>query len=137
MASQKDITLPNGTTTKALVPQLYVHVREGDLQAGGALIAGNNVNLNITGNLLNGGTIAGRQVVALTADNINNLGGRILGADVGVAARTDLNNIGGTIGANNNLVASAGRDLMWLQPRAPKRMRKVVKPTSSVWLGCM
>ena len=108
---EKDITLPNGTTTKALVPQLYVHVREGDLQAGGALIAGNNVNLNITGNLLNGGTIAGRQVVALTADNINNLGGRILGADVGVAARTDLNNIGGTIGANNNLVASAGRDL--------------------------
>ena len=108
---EKDITLPNGTTTKALVPQLYVHVREGDLQAGGALIAGNNVNLNITGNLLNGGTIAGRLVVALTADNINNLGGRILGADVGVAARTDLNNIGGTIGANNNLVASAGRDL--------------------------
>ncbi len=108
---EKDITLPNGTTTKALVPQLYVHVQEGDLQAGGALIAGNNVNLNVTGNLLNGGTIAGRQVVALTADNINNLGGRILGTDVGVAAGTDLNNIGGTIAANNNLVASAGRDL--------------------------
>jgi len=108
---EKDITLPNGTTTKALVPQLYVHVQEGDLQAGGALIAGNNVNLNITANLLNGGTIAGRQVVALTAENINNLGGRILGADVGVAARTDLNNIGGTIAANNNLVATAGRDL--------------------------
>lgn len=108
---EKDITLANGTTTKALVPQLYVHVQEGDLQAGGALMAGNNVNLNVTGNLLNGGTIAGRQVVALTADNINNLGGRILGADVGVAARTDLNNIGGTIAANNSLVASAGRDL--------------------------
>lgn len=108
-----------------------------DLQAGGALIAGNNVNLNITGNLLNGGTIAGRQVVALTADNINNLGGRILGVDVGVAAHTDLNNIGGTIAANNNLVASAGRDLNVAQPRAPKRMRAVVKPTSSVWPGCM
>lgn len=108
---EKEITLANGTTTKALVPQLYVHAQEGDLQAGGALIAGNNVNLNLTGNLFNGGTIAGRQVVALTAENINNLGGRIFGSDIGVAARTDLNNLGGTIAANNNLVASAGRDL--------------------------
>ena len=108
---EKDITLPNGTTTKALVPQLYVHVQGGDLQAGGALIVGNNLNLNITGNLLNGGTIAGRQVVALTAENLNNLGGRILGTDVGVAARTDLHNLGGTIAANKHLVASAGRDV--------------------------
>ena len=50
-------------------------------------------------------------MVALTAENINNLGGRMLGTDVGVSARTDLNNIGGTIAANNNLVSSAGRDL--------------------------
>ena len=36
---EKDITLPNGTTTKALVPQLYVHAQAGDLQSSGALIA--------------------------------------------------------------------------------------------------
>ena len=108
---EKDITLPDGTTQKALVPQLYVRVQEGDLQAGGALIAGHDVKLTLTGDLLNRGVIAGRHVVALSAENINNLGGRILGTDVGVAARTDLNNIGGTIAANNNLVASAGRDL--------------------------
>lgn len=107
----RDITLPDGSTTQALVPQLYVRVQDGDLQSGGALIAGNSVQMNISGDLLNGGTIAGRQVVSLTADNIHNLGGRILGNDVAIAAKTDLNNIGGTIAANNSLAATAGRDL--------------------------
>jgi len=45
-------------------------------------VAGDSVNLNITGDLLNGGTIAGRQVVALTAENVKNLGGRLIGADI-------------------------------------------------------
>ena len=108
---EKDITLPDGTTTRALAPQLYVHVQEGDLQAGGALIAGNSVNFNLTGDLTNSGTIAGRTVAALTANNINNLGGRITGQDVGIAARGDLNNIAGAMVASNSLIASAGNDL--------------------------
>ncbi|MBB1073424.1 hemagglutinin repeat-containing protein [Rhodoferax sp. 4810] len=108
---EKDVTLPDGTMTKALVPQLYVRVQDGDLQAGGALIAGNSVNLTVTGDLTNSGTIAGRTVVALTAENIQNLGGRITGQDVGLAARNDLNNIAGTLAATNSLIASAGNDL--------------------------
>ena len=108
---EKTITLANGETTRALVPQLYVRVKEGDLQANGALIAANNINLNITGDLTNSGTIAGRNVVVLTAENINNLGGRIDGTDVGVAARTDINNLGGTIEAANSLQVAAGRDI--------------------------
>ncbi|MGI4938319.1 MAG: hemagglutinin repeat-containing protein, partial [Janthinobacterium lividum] len=108
---EQEIMLPDGSTTKALVPQLYVHVQDGDLQSGGALIAAENIKLDVTGNLQNGGTIAGRQIVALTADNLDNLGGRILGKDVRVETRTDLNNIGGTIAASNSLLAQAGRDL--------------------------
>ncbi|MCW8197320.1 filamentous hemagglutinin N-terminal domain-containing protein [Verminephrobacter aporrectodeae subsp. tuberculatae] len=108
---EKDITLADGSTAKALVPQLYAQVQSGDLQAGGALIAGNNVQLNLTGNLLNSGTIAGRQVVSLSAENIDNLGGRILGQDANLAARTDLNTIGGSITASDSLVATAGRDI--------------------------
>ena len=108
---EKDVTLPDGSTTRALVPQLYARVKEGDLQSGGALIAGNNVSLNLTGDLVNSGTIAGRQVVAISADNVHNLQGRILGQDVGVSARTDLNNMGGTIAGENNLLATAGRDI--------------------------
>ena len=108
---EKDITLANGQTTKALVPQVYVRVQDGDLSSSGALLSGANVAFNLSGDLTNSGTIAGRNVVALTAENVHNLGGRITGNDVGVAARTDLNNIGGQIEATNSLVALAGRDL--------------------------
>ena len=108
---EKDITLPNGTTTKVLTPQLYVVAKKGDLQNDGALLSGDAIDLKLSNNVMNSGTIAGRTVVALNAENINNLNGRITGSDVGLAARTDINNIGGTIAAENNLVASAGHDV--------------------------
>nr|WP_231649600.1 hemagglutinin repeat-containing protein [Ralstonia syzygii] len=108
---EKDVTLPNGQTTKALVPQVYVHVKPGDLDGSGALIAGQSVNLNLSGDLVNQGSIAGRDVVSITAENVKNLGGRITGGDVAVRARTDLDNLGGIIDANNSLSAMAGRDL--------------------------
>ncbi|WP_232520322.1 hemagglutinin repeat-containing protein [Ralstonia solanacearum] len=108
---EKDVTLPNGQTTRALVPQVYVHVKPGDLDGSGALIAGQSVSLNLSGDLVNQGSIAGRDVVSITAENVKNLGGRITGGDVAVRARTDLDNLGGIIDANNSLSAIAGRDL--------------------------
>ncbi|WP_231654761.1 hemagglutinin repeat-containing protein [Ralstonia solanacearum] len=108
---EKDVTLPNGQTTRALVPQVYVHVKPGDLDGSGALISGQSVNLNVSGDLVNQGSIAGRDVVSITAENVKNLGGRITGGDVAVRARTDLDNLGGIIDANNSLSAIAGRDL--------------------------
>ncbi|MHC6085801.1 two-partner secretion domain-containing protein [Ralstonia solanacearum] len=108
---EKDVTLPNGQTTRALVPQVYVHVKPGDLDGSGALISGQSVNLNVSGDLVNQGSIAGRDVVSITAENVKNLGGRITGGDVAVRARTDLDNLGGIIDANNSLSAMAGRDL--------------------------
>ncbi|MHA6911495.1 hemagglutinin repeat-containing protein, partial [Ralstonia pseudosolanacearum] len=108
---EQDVTLPNGQTTKALVPRVYVHVKPGDLDGSGALIAGQSVSLNVSGDMVNQGSIAGRDVVSLTAENVKNLGGRITGGDVAVRARTDLDNLGGIIDANNSLSAMAGRDL--------------------------
>jgi len=108
---EKDVTLPNGTVTKALVPQLYVQVKPGDLNGNGALIAGNALDLKLSGTLDNQGSIAGRTVVSLTANTVNNLGGRITGQDVAVSAATDLNVIGGRIDAANSLQATAGNDL--------------------------
>ena len=108
---EQTVTLPDGSSQKVLVPQLYVKVQPGDLDGSGTLLAGKDVNLNLSGDLTNSGTIAGRNVVSLTAENVNNLGGRIGGNDVSVAARQDLNNIGGSIGAVNSLSATAGRDL--------------------------
>jgi filamentous hemagglutinin len=103
--------LLHGSTQKALVPQLYVKVQPGDLDGTGTLLAGKDVNLNLSGDLTNTGTILGRNVVSLTAENVNNLGGRIGGNDVSVAARQDLNNLGGSISAVSSLSATAGRDL--------------------------
>ena len=108
---EKEITLANGQTTRALVPQVYARVQDGDLSASGALMAGSNINLNLTGDATNSGMIGGRNVVALTAENVKNLGGRIAGNDVGVMAANDLNNIGGRIEGGNSLAAIAGRDL--------------------------
>ena len=108
---EQSVTLADGTKQKVLVPQLYVRVKEGDLDGAGALLAGKDVNLKLTGDLTNSGTIAGRQVVSLNAQNIHNLGGRIKGDAVAVQAREDLNNIGGSISAGSQLIATAGRDL--------------------------
>ncbi|WP_061301684.1 hemagglutinin repeat-containing protein, partial [Janthinobacterium agaricidamnosum] len=108
---ERDVTLADGSTQKALVPQVYLRLRDGDLDGSGSLLAGKEVNLNLSGDLTNSGTIAGREVVKLSAENVDNLGGRVHGDAVAVAARNDLNNIGGAMSANSQLIATAGRDL--------------------------
>ncbi|WP_411885881.1 hemagglutinin repeat-containing protein [Polaromonas sp. YR568] len=108
---EQEVTLADGSKTRALVPQVYVHVKDGDLAPNGALLAGKSVNINLAGDMTNTGSVAGRTVVNLTAENVQNLGGRITGDAITVAARNDLNNIGGQIIAASSLNASAGRDL--------------------------
>ena len=108
---EKDVTLPDGTQTRALVPQVYARLQPGGLDGNGALLAGSNVDLNIGSRLTNSGTIGGRNVVSLTADTIDNLGGRIAGNNVALTARTDLNNLGGLLQGGDSLMLSAGRDI--------------------------
>ena len=108
---EQTVTLADGSKQRVLVPQVYVRVREGDITGDGALISGESLVMNSKGDLINSGTLAGRSVVSLTAENVQNLGGRISGADVSVEARGDLNNLGGTIDAVTRLNASAGGDL--------------------------
>ena len=114
------ITLADGTTTKALVPQLYVtKIQPGDLDGSGALISGKQVNVRITGDLTNsgnmggnlGGTVAGRTLVNINAANINNLAGRIQGTQVSLNATQDITNKGGSISAGSSLQLNAGRDI--------------------------
>nr|WP_223472662.1 MULTISPECIES: hemagglutinin repeat-containing protein [unclassified Pseudomonas] len=111
---QKQVTLANGDTRNVLVPQVYVRVQEGDLNGSGALIAGQQLSLNIAGDLVNSGSLAGRSVMAITAQNIENLGGRIQADKVSLAARenlNNLNNLGGLIGAVDSLSVKAGQDI--------------------------
>ncbi|EHU2107570.1 hemagglutinin repeat-containing protein [Acinetobacter baumannii] len=105
---EKDVTLQDGTKTKALVPQVYVKARVGDLKGDGTLLTGNSVNFKLNGDLLNGSTIAGREAVQITADNINNLKGRIQGNTVDITTQKDLNNIGGQISAKDAMAVKVG-----------------------------
>jgi len=109
---EKAVTLQDGETVQALVPQVYVRVNDTDIDTTGALIAADNsLNLNLSGDLNNYGSIAGRRIADISADNINNLGGRLSGDRVTATAAQDINNIGGRITARDALTLSAGRDL--------------------------
>jgi filamentous hemagglutinin len=108
---ERDVRLADGTTTRALVPQVYARVKPGDIDGRGSLLAANAVDLNLHGDLVNSGTIAGRTAVKLTGENLRNLGGRITGDAVALNARTDIDNIGGTLDASSTLQLNAGRDL--------------------------
>ena len=109
---EQTVTLPDGSTQRVLVPQVYVRVRPGDIDGSGALLAGNQVRIDgKDNNLVNTGTIAGRQLVSINANTIDNLGGRISGGQVGLKAQVDINNIGGTIEARDKLILEAGRDI--------------------------
>lgn len=101
---EKTVTLADGTTTTVLAPQLYVMPRAGDLSPSGALIAGSSVDLKLgsvlsadgnlianQGTLKNSGTIAGRTIVAINSDSIENLGGLIQAGDnIDLHAKQDI-----------------------------------------------
>ncbi|WP_155802510.1 DUF637 domain-containing protein [Halothiobacillus neapolitanus] len=107
----KDVQLPNGKTERVLVPQVYAASNPNDPGSNGSLISANRIQTLGQGTWTNSGTIAGRQLVAVGADDINNLGGRILGQSVSLSARNDINNIGGSIVAGDALSLNAGRDI--------------------------
>ncbi len=104
------ITLPDGSTTQALVPRVYLLPRAGDLSADGALMAGREVRMSLDGDVLNTGRIAGRELVRINARNLHNTG-LITGQTTALSARDDVTNIGGTISATDALIVQAGRDL--------------------------
>ena len=107
---EKTIKLADGTTTKALVPQVYVQARVGDLKGDGTLISADSIKLDVQGDVFNSGTIAGRQTVVLSADNVKLLNGKIQGNQIGLNTRQDLNIIGGQIQADQAVDLNVGRN---------------------------
>ena len=109
---EQTVTLPDGSTQRVLVPQVYVRVRPGDIDGSGALLSADATVIKSSGDVVNTGTIAGRSLVSITADNVNNLdGGRIAGGSVGINARNNINNIGASITARDAAVLTAGGDI--------------------------
>lgn len=115
---EQEVTLPDGTVTKALVPHVYVRLQDGDLSTSGALLAGNDIHLEVTGDPANGagaftttGTIAGHNIVTINAANINNVRGLVEGRDVSMNAAQDINIEGGSVVGEDRVVATAGNDI--------------------------
>ncbi|MFB9246262.1 hemagglutinin repeat-containing protein [Massilia antarctica] len=132
---EETVTMPDGSTTKALVPQVYLRrPQQGDLSTGGALIAGDNVTIrNQNGSISNNGTIlAGyanakptdmHGTVTLDAKNVSN-GGTIAGNVIDIRAANDIANVGGRIAGLSNkgvdgsatddsrVTLNAGRDIL-------------------------
>lgn len=109
---QENVTLPDGTVTQALVPRVYVRLQPDDLSPTIGLMAGNTVKINLSGDATNSGTIAGRQLLTLDADNVRNLGGQMTADAVDIEATRDIDIRGGTIAAKNALVLDAGQNLI-------------------------
>ena len=51
---EREVTLPNGVRTKALVPQVYVRTAAGDLHRDGTLLSAAAITLHLHGDLVNG-----------------------------------------------------------------------------------
>jgi len=108
---EKDITLTNGEHARALVPQLYARLREGDINSNGALLSGREVNLTTAENLTNSGQITAEKNLALSGNNVRNMGGQISARTVAVSATNDIDNMGGQVQTQDALVLHAGRDI--------------------------
>ncbi|WP_437216599.1 hemagglutinin repeat-containing protein [Pectobacterium sp. LFLA-215] len=107
----QDVKMPDGSTQNVLVPQVYAQVQPGDMDGSGALLAGKNVSIGISGGMLNSGRIRATQLVSVSGDDIVNVGGIIAGKSVSLQATNDITNTGGTLRATDTLLAQAGRDI--------------------------
>ena len=101
MVSQT-VTMPDGSQQTVLVPQVYLMVRDGDLNTAGALISANNISLHTNKDINNQGTVAGRRIVDLGAHNLSN-SGLISGQNVLLNATDNIDINGGTVQAQNFL----------------------------------
>jgi len=108
---EQTVTLPDGSQAQALVPQVYARLQAGDLSPSGSLIAGQTLNLNVSGNIINGGDLAGREALNLNAENIHNINGRIRANNTQLNASNDINNLGGSIEGGDTLTLNAGNNI--------------------------
>ncbi|SEA11119.1 two-partner secretion domain-containing protein [Paraburkholderia sartisoli] len=106
------VTLPDGTQQTVLVPRLYLAQGDTvDLQDSGAIVAGNAVSLNATGDVSNSGHIVSDVATTVLGNNIVNSG--VIGSSgtTTVAAVQDVRNVSGRIGGAETVVL-AGRDVV-------------------------
>ena len=109
---EQNITLADGSSQQVLVPKVYTRQAVGQINGTGNLIAANNIDVNLTGDLTSQSNIIGHQSVTINANNITNAnGGVIKGSFVQLGTKNDLNNLSGTIAADSAMQLDVGGDL--------------------------
>jgi len=113
----KDITLADGRIETVLVPQLYVKSGNTLINTDGTLISATNVVIGDTDlknnenkSFTNSGTIAARETLIVSAQNITNEIGQLHGNDTYLQSTQDITNKGGVISADSSITIVAGRD---------------------------
>ncbi|KAA0925445.1 filamentous hemagglutinin N-terminal domain-containing protein [Psychrobacter sp. ANT_H56B] len=109
---QQNITLADGSIQKVLVPKVYTRQAVGQIDGTGNLIAANNIDMQLTGDLSNQGSIVGHKKVKINVSNLTNQNGGLIAGDyVQIGTLNDLNNLGGTLQADNAMQLNVGGDL--------------------------
>ena len=108
---EESFQMPDGSKQKVLTPRVYAN-KNLNVQASGALIMGDKVQLASTGDVVNQGLIQAQSALTINAQNILNQGGTLLGQDLNLIASQDVVNAGGKVQAQNSLAINAGRDIV-------------------------
>ncbi|HHW4670342.1 MAG TPA: two-partner secretion domain-containing protein, partial [Xylella fastidiosa subsp. multiplex] len=103
---QQDVHLPDGTTTGALVPRLYLRPRTGDLTPDGALLAAASTTINAH-TLTNTGTIDARDLININTHTMDQQGGRLTADAINIHTTGDFTNLGGQFTAGDFLKVHA------------------------------
>jgi len=109
---EREVTLPNGTLTTALVPQLYLRPQDGDLNGNGGLLAAAQVNITATQTIQNAASIIAQEQTTLAAETISSQGGDIRGENTTLTAQNDIQLQGGNLQGDDSLSLNAGRDIV-------------------------
>lgn len=110
---EQEVKLPDGTTTKALAPVVYLsRASAEDIKPAGTLMAGKNIDLKVNGTLDNGGILLASDNVVVQAADINNTGSVASTSAAGSVALTAVNDVQSSGNISGNRVGIlAGRDV--------------------------
>ncbi len=108
---EQTVRLGNGSTVKVLVPQVYAVVQQGDLNGGGALLGGRNVDLTIGDRLINSGRLLAEDTLLAASGDIENRQGAIAARQQQLKATGDIVNESGLIQAEDTLIVQADGDI--------------------------
>ncbi|WP_312340058.1 two-partner secretion domain-containing protein [Anaerospora hongkongensis] len=95
---------------KVLVPVVYLSaLRQNEVAVSGAIISADHVQINVTGDVINTGTIQAIESAKIGAANVSNIGGTINGGQLTqINADQDILNVSGKVSGNDISLIAGG-----------------------------